>query len=496
LIRKEKTLEMIKKHVPGHAFYPKSIRIKENSAFLIGKDSLKKYLFIISDKKTNSELDGKTIGKVSTDNNELFINKNNLIYNNLLKLKTVFFDLWPVTSEKNKSFGTGDRLGMVTVAHINAFKDRDIFPVLAQQSVRELERTQRNWKDVINSALWGYFEAGIKFAFGADADHIKETEDLKKAADAGFSMFTVDPSDYIEDISFFNKSEITKKYYSLEKLSSLENKYIGKSLTLGEKTYNFDQDILIPMVVKYKRAIDRVVSLYEFLKSYKKSDFDFEVSMDEIEESVSPLEHYFIVNELLDSNIGFNNLALRFVGRWEKAVDYMGDIKKFEAELKEHSHVLKRFGQYRLSLHSGSEKFSTYRLFSKICEGNFHIKTAGTSWLEALRTLAFSSPHLFRDIFNFSLDGFFQERKSYHLTTDTKNIPDMENIPDDKLFKCLDMTEPRQVLHVAFGSVLTSKDDTGKYLFRDGLYSQLFKNEELHYRYVTTNMVKHLDLLR
>ncbi len=183
------------------------------------------------------------------------------------------------------------------------------------------------------------------------------------------------------------------------------------------------------------------------------------------------------------------------MGRWEKAIDYIGDIKLFKELLKEHVHVLKIFGGYRLSLHSGSEKFSTYKPFSEITEGNFHVKTAGTSWLEALRTLAIRSPVLFRSIFSFALNGFKEERKSYHLTTDIEKIPDIGNIADEKLAGYLDMAESRQVLHVAFGSTLTSKDKEEKYLFREKLYGELFKNEDIHYKYVAFNIDKHLDLL-
>ena len=490
MVSKEKILEVMEMYSDKYNFYQDSIRISDSTAFLIGKDNDKKYLFIIGEIKILDKFDGEVI-----DNNQYSIKRASLSYNNLIKLKSLFTDLWPVTCNQKKSFGTGDRLGLVTASHIQAFKGRDIFPILAQQSVREINRTERSWKDVINDALWGYFEAGHNNVFGSDADHVKEESDIKDAVDAGFTMFTIDPSDYIQDISNLDKSEIEKIYYSLNNQSHLEKKYLGKDLVVGGKKYHIDQDILIPIAVKHSSALNRVSNLYDFLKDYKESDFDFEVSMDEIEEPVTPLEHYFITSELINAGIEFQNLALRFTGRWEKAIDYIGDLDIFKNELKEHANIAKEFGGYKLSLHSGSEKFSTYKAFSEITKGNFHIKTAGTSWLEGLRTIADNSHLLFRNIFSFSKKCFETDRDSYHLTTDTSKLQNIDNVDDNKLADYLDILEARQVMHVTFGSILTSRDEKGKYLYRKELYEQLFKNEDLHYGYVSSNIRKHLDLL-
>jgi len=254
LVSKEKVLEVIEKYSDKHTFYPGSIKIKDRNVFLIGKDNSKKYILIVGEIKILNQFDGEVIEELYIEDKKYTIKKASLVYDNLLKLREIFPGLWPVTCNQKKSFGTGDRLGLVTASHISAFKDRDIFPILAQQSARELNRTGRTWQDVINDAIWGYFESGSKRPFGADADHVKETSDLKKAVDAGFAMFTVDPSDYIQDISSLEKSEITRIYYSLDRPAYLEKKYLGKNIALGDKKYHIDQDILIPISVKYKRA--------------------------------------------------------------------------------------------------------------------------------------------------------------------------------------------------------------------------------------------------
>jgi len=479
-----------------YIFYPSSVSISINSAFVIGKDISKKYLFILGDLKSLKKFKGEIVLKeINIAKNQYTLKKSSLTYYNVLQLKEFFPYIWPKASSAKKSFGTGDRLGIVAAAHIEAFKDKDIFPILAQQSMRELKRTGRTWQDVINDTVWGYFETGCKEPFGADADHVKKDSDLKSAAEYGFTMFTVDPSDYIQNISNLSKAEVTKIYNSLGNKEILEKKYLRKGLVIGKIKYYFDHDSLISIAVKYVKALNHVSCLYDFIKRFKKNTFGFEVSVDEIETPVSPLEHYFIAKELKDAGVNFQNIALRLSGRWEKAVDYIGDIKLFEEELKKHVEVLKKIGNYKLSLHSGSEKFSIYKAFSAITGGNFHIKTAGTSWLEALRVIAISKPSLFRDIYNFSLECFEKDKVSYHLSTDTSDLPAIEGLQDEDMASSLDIAGVRQILHVTFGSILTLKEKGGNYIFRDEIYSTLYSSEDTHYKLVRSNINKHLNLL-
>jgi len=496
LVYIQEVLSKLEKAYAGkYIFYTDSIKIKDKNVFFIGKDNFEKYLFLLGDLEILLKFEGKIFDKVNINGKQYVIKKAHLNYKNLCETKKIFSSILPVLCNQKSSFGTGDRLGIVTAAQVKAFKGKNLFPILAQQSERELSRTGKCWKDVINDATWGYFESGSIKPFGADADHVKDTSNLKEAVDAGFTMFTVDPSDYIYDISDKSKFEISKIYYSFNNLPDLEKKYLNKTIKLGNEKYFIDIDILVQISVKYLKAIEHVSSLYAFLKDYKRNSFDFEVSMDEIEKPVTPLEHYFIVQELNDRGIKFNNLALRFVGKWEKAIDYIGDFKNLEKNLKEHVQILKKFGEYKLSMHSGSEKFSTYKLFSEITDGNFHIKTAGTSWLEALRTIAKKNPSLFRDIFRFALEHFERDRDSYHLTTDTVNIINIDNVADDDLVKYLNLPEPRQILHVTYGSILNSRNSEGDFLYKERLYNELFKNEKTHYEYITSNIKKHLDLL-
>jgi len=488
-MNKEEVIAKIGSGLSDYTFYPESVRETSGSWFIIGKDSSKKYLFVVGDKNTCGSFGGELLDKPSVDDDR-YIKKASLSYDNMLKLKGFFSGLEPVKCDKEASFGTGDRLGMVTAAHIRAFKGTNIFPVIAQQSVRELERTGRTWQDAMASAVWGYFESGSGMAFGSDADHVKDKQELKKAADTGFTMFTADPSDHIVEIASLSAQDIKAKYDELAGTEALEKKYLGKSLKLGGKDYTIDKDILVPAAVKFQRAIKDIAEMFSYINSYLDKPFDFEVSMDEIEEPVTPLEHYLIASELNSAGVKIDNLALRYPGRWEKAIDFMGDLEDLQRQLKIHAEIAKMFGVYRLSLHSGSEKLSTFAAFSGLNNGSCHIKTAGTSYLEAVRTVSEADPALFKDIYALSLEGFEKNKASYHLTTDASKLESIDEMEDDDLKKYLDIREPRQALHVAFGAVLTDSS------LKQRLDKVLFDNEGLHYRNVEENIKNHLDHLK
>mgnify|MGYP000163893080 CR=1 FL=1 len=99
---------------------------------------------------------------------------------------------------KDATIGTGDRLGLANPAHIQAVREHDIFPVLAQQSIRELERTERTPDDVMDAATWAVLEEGWSEPWGADADHLKTSADIDAFAAAGFTFFTIDPGDHVD----------------------------------------------------------------------------------------------------------------------------------------------------------------------------------------------------------------------------------------------------------------------------------------------------------
>jgi len=192
-------------------------------------------------------------------------------------------------------------------------------------------------------------------------------------------------------------------------------------------------------------------------------------------------------------NVKFVSLAPRFIGDFEKGIDYKGDIELFKAEYKKHLSITKHFGNYKISLHSGSDKFSVYRVIGSLKEAYTHVKTAGTSYLEALKVIAAKKPDLFREILDFSRNLYETEKKSYHVSADINKVLPAKELTDQQLIALFDSNDARQVLHVTFGRVLTDKEPSGNYLFKDKILQCLIENEETHYDFLIKHFIKHLE---
>ena len=188
-----------KQYGDKYKVYLSSIKSKKDNYFFMAKDNKEKYLIVIAGNDLVRKFEGNILEEKKEDKKELIIKKCYLNHRNLNLLRGIFPNLNPSFCGLRASFGTGDRLGIATPAHIQAFAGKDIFPILSQQSVREMARTERNWQKVLDDTIWGCFEAGYEGLFGADADHVKDIKELKEAADCGFTMFTLDPSDFIRN---------------------------------------------------------------------------------------------------------------------------------------------------------------------------------------------------------------------------------------------------------------------------------------------------------
>lgn len=489
-------LRVFSKKYKNSKVYVVSLRKERDNFFFMVRDDKDKYLVVAGDPDISGRFEGNPLDKLKLNEKILSIRIAYLNHHNLTLLQEFFPHLLPATCNRKASFGTGDRLGITTPAHIRAFEGRDIFPVLAQQSVRENSRTGRSFQKVLDEAIWGIFETGYEGPFGADADHIKKIEDLKEALDCGYTMFTVDPSDWIIDVSKIKEDERVRLYNSLPERKELEKRYLDKTYSVAGKKFCFQKSSLRDVVLTYHEALQHVVRCYRFLKTYKKGDFDFEISVDETPFPTSPLAHIFITEELHREKVDFQNLALHFTGDWQKGIDYRGNVEEFAQSLSIHANLARSFGGYRLSLHSGSDKFSIYPIFAEKTNGFFHIKTAGTSFLEAIKIIARKNPPLYRKIHLFALDNFEKDKASYHVTADLSQIPEINKIPDEKLSFLLEKPDCRQLIHVTYGSILNARDAKGDFLFKNEIYQTLFQNEDEYYKEVTNHIEKHLNLLR
>lgn len=395
----------------------------------------------------------------------------------------------PVPVGLKKSFGFGDRLGWATPGHIEALDGLDIAPIFAQQSVRENARTNRTPQQVVLEAMWGIFQSGWKKPWGADADHIKLPELLTDFVNAGYTFFTVDPGEHVNHhADGYSLDELRQAANDLPwselstSLQQITQDWLGK--TIPSVGIGFSEQTVLKALVKYGKAILHAKVVYEALRDkVGKNDFDFEVSVDETDSPTTVEEHFFIAHELKRLKVRWTSLAPRFVGRFEKGVDYIGNMSEFEASLQGHVKVADYFGTYKISLHSGSDKFSVYPLFNQYTRGMLHVKTAGTSYLEALRMIALKEPALFDEIFEFSKARYEQDKVSYHVSADLSAIP--STLPARNEY--LDEFNSRQVFHVTYGSVLAK--------FNGEIFNALNLHEDVYKELLASHFKHHLSLI-
>jgi len=427
-------------------------------------------------------------------------------HQNAIALRRVFRYTRPSVVELAPAIGVGDRIGLATPAHIRALKGVEVFPVLAQQSIRETERTARTPKEVLDDASWAVFQEGYRGGFGADADHVRTLDELDETFEAGFTMFTIDPSAHVEsEADNYDLPRLKERFEKLPwaelrcKKKDYYNIYLPKkpesTLATKGRMPRFTEETLLRAAVRYSAAVAHAAKMHRRLKKlFGRRRFDIEVSVDETETPTSPSEHFFLARELRRLGVRITGLALRFVGRFEKAVDYVGNLSEFEESFARHVSIAKACGPYKLSIHSGSDKFSIYPVVGRLACRMVHLKTSGTSYLQALRVVARHDPALFREIVEHSFGCFDRDRKSYYLTTDLSMIPNPRRVSDENLEeRFLDENNARQLLHVTYGSVLTARASNGEWLFRQRIRRILIENEEEHYETVATHIRRHAE---
>lgn len=410
---------------------------------------------------------------------------------NAVALRKALPHLQPRPLGLKTSAGFGDRLGVATPGHVRAMQRHGVglSPIFAQQSMREMTRTHRTPQQVMDNATWGTFEAGWHGAVGADADHQKTIQDLDRCAEAGFTLFTIDPGEHVDDNAHHappGKLEARVEMLPWAELKTTQanfERYVGASFDLGDSALVLEREAVLRAAAKYGRAVLHVAKLYKHLEN-KGVDFELEVSVDETETPTSHAEHAVVALELKRLGVRWVSLAPRFVGRFEKGVDYLGDLTELKADLAGHAALARSLGPYKLSLHSGSDKFSVYPLIAEATAGLVHLKTAGTSYLEALRVAATHAPKLFREILQLGRERFLEDRASYHISAELVRVPEEGALEDHELVTLLGQDDARQLLHVTFGSALDH--------YKEALMGVLRDHEAAHYEALEAHFREHL----
>ncbi|MCA1808154.1 MAG: tagaturonate epimerase family protein [Lentisphaerae bacterium] len=347
----------------------------------------------------------------------------------------------PAVLTETPVFGLGYRspwiLGNEVQARVAAKFNLNI--MLAQQSAREIERTGRSFQEVIDSATVSAFAADLRRPWGADGDHLRNVAEVTAAANAGCTHFTYDVSHEL-------------------------------SISLDAVVARLRE--LFQVTVELKGA----------------AGFTTEISMDETEHTTRLDDVRKLMGDLGKADVRVDEIAPRFPGYFEKAIDYYSCIKDrrrvcdtadFEAYLQQIAELSRELG-FRICVHSGSDKFSIYPIIAKVLGSDFHLKTAGTYYLEELKIAARHDPDFFRQIYDYSMEHFQQARATYELSTMTEDIPDLRPLSGAELGRLLQSGEGndelRQVLHVGYGSVLTERDADGRPRFADRLEQILHDN--------------------
>ena len=293
------------------------------------------------------------------------------------------------------SIGLGDRFGHQGEAQLKAIMDAsskgiEITPVW-NKSNREHTTIGTQPGDVRIEADSVTKSAGFRKPYFVDADHINfDTVDrFIESSD----FFTIDVAAYIGKRA--EEKEITE-------FLSYVKKYTGELKIPGTKlSFRTSEKQIRLIAEKYLFAAIKAWDIFRKIEKAKgKGNFITEVSMDEVPDPQTPVELFFILHMLASENIPIQTIAPKFSGRFNKGVDYVGDPEKFEKEFEADLMVLdfavKEFGlpeNLKMSIHSGSDKFSIYPYIGSIIKKHdkgVHLKTAGTTWLEEVIGLAAS----------------------------------------------------------------------------------------------------------
>lgn len=291
------------------------------------------------------------------------------------------------------SFGIGDRFGRQGKYQLEAIekawkKGVEVIPVW-NKSFREHSNVNTVPSDVRIEADASTKTLGWTKPYLVDADHINlsTVETFLDYSD----FFTLDVAAYIgKPVDAAKIDAFVEKY----------KKYTGKLAIPGiASPLDVSVETAKKIVSKFYIATEQAASIYQHIASKKgEGKFITEVSMDEVESPQTPIELFFILCLLNEFKVPAQTIAPKFTGRFNKGVDYKGDAKAFAKEFEEDLLVIdfaiKEFKfpeELKLSVHSGSDKFTIYPIMGEIIKKHnkgLHVKTAGTTWLEEVIGLA------------------------------------------------------------------------------------------------------------
>lgn len=291
------------------------------------------------------------------------------------------------------SFGVGDRFARQARAQLKACmmaqaRGVEVIPVW-NKSNREHVIVGSSPEEVRIAAEEAVQTLGWRKSFHVDADHIT-LQTVDRFLDSS-DFFTLDVADAIgKPVS---SSEVDSFVAAHQELLTRVN------MDANFSSVELNRDSLIEISSKYLVAIKQAAAIYRHIAERKgEGNVIVEVSMDETDSPLTPAELLVILAALADHGVAVQTIAPKFSGRFNKGIDYVGDTSRFDREFRSDlaviAHAIRVYGLptgLKLSIHSGSDKFSLYPLIHaalKDTGAGIHVKTAGTTWLEELIGLA------------------------------------------------------------------------------------------------------------
>lgn len=336
------------------------------------------------------------------------------------------------------SFGLGDRFAHQGEAQLRAIQlakeaGVEIIPVW-NKSHREHQTLNTTPAQLRQEADAAVKALGWQGNYLVDADHITmdNVDGFINTAD----FFTIDVADFI------GKAPAPEE---IEKFVAENKSFIGALQIPGiNHSFAIDEEFLRKIARNFLLACREASNIYQYIAQKKGAgNFVTEVSMDEVENPQSPAELFFILKLLASFSVPLQTIAPKFTGNFFKGVDYQGTIGQFEKEFEEDilliRYAIQEFGlpeTLKLSIHSGSDKFSLYGPIQKIIyrhNAGIHIKTAGTTWLEELIGLAEAegkSLELAKEIYREALNRFDELTAPYEPVLDIHKdqLPSVEEV--------------------------------------------------------------------
>ena len=470
------------------AVYVRSVYKVDGVLYCIGRDAKGKHFYQMSLTRIRSRFSGEAKYLQG-----LYCLEVPMTQRNMRALWKVFPFTQPVSlRDRRTTIGMGDRLGLATAGQLRAARKYNLSPVLAQQSIRELDLTGRTFEDVIADASFLVFQEGYEGGYGADGDHLKNLAGIKRALNAGMPMITLDLTEVMKpEVAGWDQRQVHEAFKKIRRDDQvrIRRDYASKTFRIGRNSVTVSLEEAEKCAVMYGPALDFAQKVDKFLKSKRGTEYDLEISIDETTTPTLPAHHLFIARELQVRGVSVTSIAPRFVGEFQKAIDYIGHIRDFDRQFSVHCDIARAHGNYKVSIHSGSDKFAVYPTIGKHTEKHVHLKTSGTSWLVALEVVARNNPALYRKLHQKAIEFFPEAAKLYHVNVDIEKLKPLEKVRDRELLDYLVDPNGRQLMHITYGGILMDAE------LRAELFAALHQNEEAYAVALEKHFDKHIQLL-